>query len=747
MPDLKSIKALRQSLPFSSAPYPSVRLLSVVIFGILSGAGISAPLEGWMLCCALSLSLLLGTLLYEKIRHEASFSIVFRSISYSLFVLFCFAAYGTFRLNYLPSNSLLQFSGKTVLLYGRIDGRPDLSEKGAGWFMDVEEVFDNGRKVKLHDRVKVIMRTAGPRAIDVHYGDMVRVKGQLDLIPEAANRGEYDPRNAGRLKQVAVQLFSAGPWQLQHEGDRQMNPFEHFLVLPVYNYMTKSIEQLIPDGQEQKLAAGVLIGEKESMSEGVFESFKLTGTAHILAVSGLNVGLLALAIHICLQRLKVTSAGRWVALALFFVMLLVYCSLTGNSPSVKRAAFMSMVLIGGETFGIKTYPVNSLAFADLLILLFDPLDLLNPGFLMTNTAVLAILLIYPRFIGPRQKGSGLLKSAGYALFSSFMVTLAAIIGVSPVIAYYFGTFSLIGLLANIPVVLFSDLLMYDLVPMLLLNLVSSYAASFFAASSFFFAGLTLKSALFFSTLPFASINFKPNALQVLLYYTLLASLLLFSYRKAWGKLAVSFLLGVNMLFWYSFLILPIPVSPGILTVNLGKNVAALISSGSETVLIDAGRSLRDQKRIAGQLDEYGMVEPKAVVQFYTPDSLIAKVPAHRHLLRDSTKLSLSSMVIVRPQEKVLKIWSRKHSLLMVSGTSRLKESEIYKADIVFLWIYRFGDKQQHEIHSWLNYAKPQRCILIPGSFLSRLDLNTMQHFAALHPGLEIRSKTRQVVVE
>ena len=731
-------------MPFSSAPYPSVRLLSIVIFGILSGTVISVSLDVWMLCSAISLSLLLGTLLYEKIKRETSVSIFFRSICYSLFVLFCFASYGAFRFNYLP-NSLLQFSGKTVLLFGRVDGRPDLSEKGASWFMDVEEVFDNGRKVKLKDRVKVIMRSAGSRGIDVHYGDMVRVKGTLDLIPEAANRGEFDPRKDGRLKQVAVQLFCAGPWQFQHEGESKMNPFEHFLVLPVYNYMTRTLQELIPDGQERKLAAGVLIGEKESMSEEVFESFKLTGTAHILAVSGLNVGLLALAIHICLQRLKVSSAGRWVALALFFVMLLVYSSLTGNSPSVKRAAFMSMVLISGETFGKKTYLVNSLAFADLLILLFDPLDLLNPGFLMTNAAVLAILLIYPRFIGPPQKGSGILKSAGYALLSSFMVTLAAIIGVSPVIAYYFGTFSLISLLANIPVVLFSDLLMYDLVPMLLINLVSSYAASFFAASSFFFAELTLKSALFFSTIPFASINFKPDAIQVLLYYTLLASLLLFSYQKAWGKFTVSILLGANCLFWYSFFIVPHPVAPGIITVNLGKNVAALISSGSETVLIDSGKSPRDQKRVTGQLEEYGMVAPNAVIQFYTPDSLIAKVPARYHLFRDSTKLSLSTMVIVRPEEKVLKLWSRKHSLLMVSGTSRLKESDLYKADIAFLWIYRFGEKQQQQLNSWLNYAKPERCILIPGSFLSHTDLANLQHFATIHPGLEIRSKTRQVV--
>ena len=747
MPDVKNINDLRQSLPFSSAPYPAVRLLVVVIFGIVSGTSIPMPLEGWMLGSALSFSLLLGTLLFENIKSKGPYPGFLSALSYSLFVLFCFAAYSSSRLNYLPSNGLLPFSGKTVLLYGCVDGRPDLSLKGGSWFMDVEEVFDNGRQVKLHDRAKVILRSTALRGFELHYGDMVRVKGKLDLIPEAANRGEYNPREAGRRKQVAVQLFCAGPWLVQHEGESKLNAFDHYIVLPVSDYMMKSLEKHFPDGEERKLAAGVLFGEKENMSDEVFESFKLTGTAHILAVSGLNVGLLALAIHICLQRLKVTMTGRWVALLLFIVMLFIYSAVTGNSSSVIRAAVMSMLLVGGETFGRKTYPVNSLAFADFLILLIDPLDLFNPGFLMTNASVLSILLLSPRFIVRQPKGSGVFKSAGYLLFNSFVVTLAAIIGVSPIIAFYFGTFSLISFLANIPVVLFSNLLMYDLVPMLLLNLVSAYAASFFAASSFFFAEITLKSAFFFSTLPFASINIKPDAIQVCCYYFSVGSVLFFSNQKAWGKLAVSTLLGVNILFWYSFSLSSHPVAPGILTVNLGKNLATLMSSGSETVLIDAGRSPRDRKRIDGQLDEYGIAAPKAVIQFYNPDSLIATLPAFHHMQHDSTKLSLSSMVIVRPEDKVLKLWSRKRSLLMVSGTGRLKETELYKADIAFLWIYRFAPKQQQQIQSWLNYAHPKRCILIPGSFLSLTDLVMMQHFVALHPGIEIRNKTRQVLVE
>ena len=83
---------------------------------------------------------------------------------------------------------------------------------------------------------------------------------------------------------------------------------------------------------------------------------------------------------------------------------------------------------------------------------------------------------------------------------------------------------------------------------------------------------------------------------------------------------------------------------------------------------------------------------------------------------------------------------------MASGTSHLKETELYKADIALLWIYRFADKQQQQLQTWLNYAHPKHCILIPGSFLSHSHLAAMQRFATTHPGIELRSKTRQIVV-
>ncbi|MEI7695051.1 MAG: ComEC/Rec2 family competence protein [Chlorobium sp.] len=747
MPNVKNITRLRLVSQFSMAPFPAVRLLVVIVSGILAGVNMTFCLETWLLLCAVALVALLAALLYEKVKHRNSpFPLFFGAVSYTLFVLFSFAAFSSYRQDYAPRDGLTAFCGKNLLLYGCIDGRPNFSESGAGWIMEVEEVFENGRTVKLHDRAKVFMRNGGVAGTRVRNGDMVRVKGKLDLVPEASNRGEFDPRKAARMKQISVQLYCSGPWQVLPDGTSRLNAFEHFIVQPTYDYIMKSLDELLPEGQERKLSSGVLTGERETMSDEVFEAFKMTGTAHILAVSGMNVGLLALVIQIFLQRMKITTPGRWLSFVLFLFILMVYCYVTGNSASVKRAAFMAMVLMGGETLGRKTWPVNSLALADILILLFDPLDLLNPGFLMTNGAVLAIFLIYPLFVPSGKQRGGFLRVIMTLLLSSVMITLAAIIGVSPVIAYYFGTFSVISILANIPVVLFSTLLMYALVPMLLVNLLSSYVASFFAASSFFLAELTLQSALWFSRVPFASITIKPDATEIWLYYTMLACTLFFFSRKAWGKLAVTLLLGANILFWYSFLLQPQSHVPGVVTVNLGKNLATFFSSGTETVLIDAGKALRDQKRLARQMTEYGLDAPTAVVQFYTPDSIIAQMPARKHLFQAESALILPSMVVVRPEEKVIKIWSRKRSMIMVSGTGRLKEEELYKADIAILWMYRFADKQKAQLASWIGYAKPKHCILVPGSFLSRSQLLALQQFAALHPGVEVRSKSQQIVV-
>jgi len=729
------------------APYPALRLLLFVVGGILAGTASLTPLDTLLFFSLLFSVLLACALGFEFFQRKANpFPHAVTSVVYLLFVFSAFAAGSHYRFNTVPEHTLLDYTGNPVLLYGRVDGRPSRYEKGVGWTLEAQEVFFRGRSVELADRARIFMRNgSGGLSVELHNGDMVRVKGMLQLIPEAANRGEFDPRRYARMHGTHVQLFCAGPWHMERTGKTDLNFFERFVVAPVYDYIVATVDSLVPEGGERKLVRGVLLGEREVLDREVFEAFKTTGTAHVLAVSGLNVGLLALGIHVLLQRFKVTTAGRWFAFALIAVVLLVFSYVTGNSPSVKRAAIMSMVLFGGETLGRRAYGVNSLAVSDILILLFDPFDLFNPGFLMTNAAVLAILLVYPLLYPPGHKEKSLLRAALRFLSGSFFVSLAAIIGVSPVIAYYFGTFSVISLAANLPVVFFSTVMMYSLMPMLFFNLFAGYLAGFFATSSWFLARLTLESALFFSKVPFASVSLRPDLVEVSSYYLLVVVATVFFRRRAWGKLAIALLVGLNVFVWYG-MAKPAERGRGLVTVNLGRNLSLLYATGSETVIVDGGRNARDAERIMHQIGEYRFPPPVAAVQFFSKDSLLSTLPVPKRMMQHEKRLALSSMVIGRPMEKVLSIRTRERSLLYLSGTSRLREEPAWKADVVILAVYRFREKQQRQIESWLGYVKPKRCILLAGSFLTQQDKAALYRFATRRPDTEIREPDRQIVI-
>lgn len=728
------------------APYPALRLLLFVVAGIVTGSASLISLEGWLaLALLLIVSLALALCLEFFYRKGASFPHVATSVFYLLFVCTVFAALSHYRFNTLPERNLLRYTGSTLVLYGRVATRPVSYEKGIGWTMDVQEVFFHGRTVRLADRARVFVRGAsGGTMPELRSGDLVRLKGSLRLIPGAANRGEFDPRRHARMERVFVQLYCAGPWHLEHTGRSSLTGFERHVVTPVYKYIVASVDQLVPEGSERKLVRGVLLGEREVLDREVFEAFRITGTAHVLAVSGLNVGLLALGIHVLLQRVRVTLAGRWFSFALFGFVLLVFSFVTGNSPSVKRAAIMSLVLFGGQTLGKRSYGLNSLAVSDIVILLFDPLDLFNPGFLMTNAAVLGILFVSP-FLSRHHADEGFAGMFLRLLSGSFLVTVAAVVGVSPVVAYYFGTFSLVGLVANLPVVFFSTLMMYALMPMIFFNLFASSIAGLFATSAWLFARLTLQAAMFFSSSPFASIPLRPDGVDLFVYYGSVLVAAWFFTRHEWGRLLMTLLLGMNLLLWRGVLS-PAEQSDGLVTVNLGRAVALLYATRSETVIIDAGRNVRDSSRILRQLNGHGLPPPVATVQFFSPDSVFSAFPVSLHMNDTQKQLRLPTMVVTRPMEKVLLVRSRNRSMLYVSGISRLRKLPAWKADVVILTVYRFREKQRLEMESWLGYVRPKRCVVLFGSFLTERERTALFRFAAGRPDMDVRRPDRQIVI-
>jgi competence protein ComEC len=720
--------------------HPALRLLVCAACGIMTAIFLPVAPVVWF-AIALAACILTGILLLagRKRLPAGKVSLLSAACYLSLvFAAFAFHASASFRL--APSPSLLSWAGRDVILSGFIDGRPVEGDGATTVQLCVIEVFEAGRTTQVSDRAKVVVRRAGDEETRYQEGEFVRVKGRLGLIAVAANRGEYDPRFQNRLKGVYVQLFCAGPWRVLREPPKAGFSLYGSVINPLRQYLAEALDRHLPAGDERQFVKSMILGERDLLPEELYDAFRRTGTAHVLAVSGLHVALLAYAVNLCLQRLKVTPAGRWVAMLILVSIIALYSFVTGNAPSIKRAAIMSAMMFAGGTLGRKSWSVNSLAASDLVILLFDPFDLLNPGFVMTNGAVLGILTLYQPLAGVVPGGKKLHRRLLRLAWEAFAVSLSAMIGVSPVIAWYFGTFSVSGIVANLPVVLFSNLAMYAALPLFLFHGFGGWIASFFGVSTWLFACLTLIFTEYFSRMPLATIEVRPDLFDVAVFYLAVALFVYAVAKRAWGRAAIVVLAGLNLLLWHE-VTKPVSKSPGVVTVNLGRDVAVLFSSGSETCLVDAGRREGGGDRIRRQSESWGLAGPVAAAGIFTPDSVMQalRLPT----LPSGSGSSVRRTLVVRTlDEKVLRIDSKARSLLLVSGLKRLEAQRADGADVVF-WVYRFTGKEWQRLDAWIAEARPRRMLLVPGPFMTAAQRELLARFAKARSGVEVRSRSRQ----
>ncbi|NTV01643.1 MAG: ComEC family competence protein [Chlorobiaceae bacterium] len=721
---------------------PAVRLFACAVAGILIADSAPVAPSAWLALFLAAALAIIVALLVGRFRRTGDRVATPLVLLYLLAVTAAFALHASSRFAFVPSPSLISLAGKEAILSGVVDGRPEAARGGLAFRLRVQEVFRDGRHWRIDDRAQIYAKLPPGSAFTVEEEEFVRVKGRLGLIAPAANLGEYDQRRHARFRQFHVQVFCPGSWCLLREAPGKAGGVFGAVVNPVRRYLAESIDDRFPPGRERQFVKGMILGEQELLPEELNDAFRRTGTAHVVAVSGLHVALLALAVNLFLQRLRVTYAGRWAAFTLLVAALATYSFVTGNAPSIRRAAIMSAVMIGGGVLGRKTYAMNSLAVSDLMILLFDPFDLFNAGFLMTNGAVAGILVLHPQLSRLLPAGGGLARQVMSGVWSAFCVGVSAMAGVGPLIALIFGTFSISGIVANLPVVFFSNLAMYSALPLFASHGLAAWPASLFALSSWAFAKLTLFFTILFSRMPMSSIELRPDMFEVAVFYASVAVLLIFLRRRAWGRALLTLLVGTNLLLWRE-VARPVPVAPGILTVNLGRELAVLFSSGSETIVVDAGRTGRAWPRILRQADAWGFGRPRAVVGVFSPDTVVHAAPVPCRLESGGRVLVLRSVVVTRLADRVVRIDSRRRSLLLASGMGRLMEVPAGRADVAMIWIYRFTGKQWRQLDAWIDSARPGRVLLVPGPFMTAAQREVLQRYAATHKGVSVRSRSAQ----
>ncbi|MCE2613151.1 ComEC family competence protein [Flavobacteriaceae bacterium D16] len=208
--------------------------------------------------------------------------------------------------------------------------------------------------------------------------------------------------------------------------------------------------------RELSIIQAILLGERANISQETFDMYRKAGAIHILAISGLHVGIILLLLRLILRPLTRLTGGKTLALILSVILLWGYALLAGFSPSVIRAVTMFSFLTYSLFLNRLSYGHNTLALSLLfLLLVINPLLIFEVGFQMSYAAVGAILWIYPVLIRTWRPSSQIINR----IWQISAVSLAAQLGVLPVSLFYFHQFPGLFLLSSLVIIPFLGLIL------------------------------------------------------------------------------------------------------------------------------------------------------------------------------------------------------------------------------------------------------------------------------------------------
>lgn len=301
-------------------------------------------------------------------------------------------------------------------------------------------------------------------------GEELLVSARMASPVNGGNFDEFDYARYLMRKGISgTGYVSSEKWMLLSSAPSSPPFSYHSCRLTALAYREKILSlyrKLGFDGDELAVLSALTLGDKTELSESVRESYSVSGASHVLALSGLHIGLLYGLFFFLLRPVaKFGRMGRCLRSVLLLLSLWAFAFFTGLSSSVVRSACMFSMLAFSDLFERKALSINTLAATAFVMLLCYPVWLFDVGFQLSFLAVAAILLIQK----PIYQLFPVRNRVGKYVWGLMSVSIAAQLGTAPLVLLYFSRFSTHFLLTNLVVIPLVTLILYAAVLMLCLT--------------------------------------------------------------------------------------------------------------------------------------------------------------------------------------------------------------------------------------------------------------------------------------
>ncbi|MGB0918068.1 MAG: ComEC/Rec2 family competence protein, partial [Flavobacteriales bacterium] len=277
------------------------------------------------------------------------------------------------------------------------------------------------------------------------YGEQILVRTKLERVKGMGNPNEFNYTRYLRFHNISYRGYvKTGAWSSLSEGSPGLKGW----FLDVRSILIGLLKESGLDGNELSVASALILGFRTDLDKELMSAYAGAGATHVLAVSGLHVGIVYMILNFLLRFLNRFRYGKLIRTFLLVTFLFSYAALTGLSASVFRAATMFSFVAVGSALTRNTNIFNTLAASAFVLILYEPMIIMQVGFQLSYAAVIGIVLIQPRLFNLYVFNN---RFADWA-WSITCVSVAAQIATFPLGLLYFHQFPNLFLVSNLLVI-------------------------------------------------------------------------------------------------------------------------------------------------------------------------------------------------------------------------------------------------------------------------------------------------------